>query len=101
MNGLKLLMDGNTLVSFTSVSNFTAVHSAYLMSYANNASGAVGAKFTGNVYKCRLYDNGVLVRNFVPCKRTSDSVVGMYDTVNDVFYTNAGTGDFTAGGNVT
>lgn len=45
-------------------------------------------------YLFQIYDNGVLVRDFVPVRRKSDSVLGMYDKVNGVFYTNAGTGNF-------
>jgi len=41
---------------------------------------------------------GVLLRSFVSCRRTSDSVAGMYDVVYDVFYPNAGTGTFASGG---
>ena len=37
------------------------------------------------------------VRNFIPSKRNSDSKIGLYDIVNGVFYTNAGTGEFVAG----
>ena len=40
---------------------------------------------------------GVLVRNFIPAKRNSDNVLGLYDLVNNVFYTNAGSGTFIAG----
>ncbi len=52
-------------------------------------------------YYFKLWNGNELIRNLVPCYRTSDSVIGMYDTVNDLFYTNAGTGTFTKGGNVT
>lgn len=48
------------------------------------------------LYYCKIWDNGSLVRNFVPCKNTS-GILGLYDIVNNVFYTNAGTGTFTAG----
>jgi len=34
----------------------------------------------------------------VPAKRNSDSEIGMYDMVSGTFFTNAGTGAFTAGG---
>ena len=43
---------------------------------------------------------GVLLRSFVSCRRTSDSVAGMYDIANGVFYPNAGTGTFSIGGDV-
>lgn len=49
------------------------------------------------MYKCKLYNNNYLIRNFVPCYRNSDNEVGMYDLVNGVFYTNQGTGAFTYG----
>lgn len=50
-----------------------------------------------NMYYCQIYDNNELVRNMIPCYRKSDNEIGMYDTVNDVFYTNQGTGTFTKG----
>lgn len=46
----------------------------------------------------KIYDNDTLVRDFVPCYRKADFKAGMYDLVNNVFYTNAGTGEFTLGG---
>ena len=49
------------------------------------------------IYYLRLYDNTTLVRNFIPARRNSDNVLGMYDTVTQTFFTNAGTGTFTAG----
>lgn len=41
--------------------------------------------------------NGQYIRNMIPVRRISDSVLGLYDIANDVFYTNQGTGVFTAG----
>lgn len=49
------------------------------------------------IYDAKIFSSSTLVRNFYPVIRNSDSVVGMYDTVNNVFYANAGTGTFTAG----
>ena len=53
--------------------------------------------YTGNVHYLKITDKstGNLVRYFVPAVRNTDSVAGMYDIVNDLFYTNAGTGTFT------
>jgi len=53
---------------------------------------------TMKIYSYRLSQSGVCVRHFIPVIRTSDSKPGMYDLVNNVFYTNAGTGEFTWGG---
>lgn len=46
----------------------------------------------------KIYDNNNIVRHFIPCYRNSDNVVGMYDLINNVFYTNQGTGTFNYGG---
>ena len=53
--------------------------------------------FIGKLFYFKAYQNDVLVRNFVPVQRISDSAIGMYDTVNGVFYPNKGTGSFAAG----
>jgi len=53
-----------------------------------------------NIYSCRIYDGSTLVRDFVPCYRKSDNVLGMYDIINNVFYTNQGTGTFIKGKNI-
>ena len=49
------------------------------------------------IYYFKLYDNNTLVRNFIPCYRKSDNVAGLYDLVNNKFYTNSGTGTFSVG----
>ena len=46
------------------------------------------------IYSCQIYDNGTLVRDFVPCINGSGEV-GLYDLVGKQFYGNAGTGVFT------
>ena len=48
---------------------------------------------SGKLYSCQIYDGDVRVRNYIPCKNASD-VVGLFDTVNQQFYGNAGTGAF-------
>ena len=51
-------------------------------------------------YRDTIYSSGELVRDFIPARRDSDSVLGMYDLVTDTFYTNAGSGSFIAGPDV-
>lgn len=55
---------------------------------------------TNRLYRFNLYQDRELVRHLVPCYRVADNVVGMYDTVNGVFYGNAGSGSFTKGADV-
>ena len=46
------------------------------------------------LYECKVWDNDVLVRDYVPVLRTSDGMVGLYDKVNSTFYQDAAGGNF-------
>ena len=85
-----LNINGNTVHSFTNKNTTT---STTLRIFYQDAVGNNNM----NLYYFRIYDNDTLVRDFIPAKRNSDNEVGLYDLVNDVFYTNSGTGTFTAG----
>ena len=53
------------------------------------------------MYKLDIYDESLVhIYDLVPCYRKSDNVIGMYDTVNNQFYTNSWTGTFTKWPNV-
>lgn len=56
--------------------------------------GGRNASSDVRIFSCKLYDGETLVRDFVPSIRIADNKPGMYDTVNGVFYTNAGTDEF-------
>lgn len=78
--------------SFTA-QTFESEHNMYL--FAINANGAVSSgKYTGRIYFCKIYDNGILVRDYVPAK-DSNGVIGLYDKLNNVFYSSASNTDFT------
>jgi len=51
----------------------------------------------GRIYYLQITEGMNTVRNFIPARRNSDGVLGMYDTVSNTFFTNAGTGEFIAG----
>ena len=93
------LQINDTIQHITNYANFTTPGNAYIF----NASGTYPAGYTNasmRLYYCKIWDGDDLVRNFVPCYRKSDNVIGLYDLANNEFYTNAGTGDFTKGANV-
>jgi hypothetical protein len=50
--------------------------------------------FVGKVYSMKIYNNGVLVRDFIPVRRKSDKASGLLDKENGVFYTSSGSGQF-------
>ena len=69
---------------------------------------AIGASKTGSSVSTyckarfksfKIYDNGIMVRDLLPCK-ASDGRIGMYDTLNGVFYDNKGTDNFVAGNEI-
>ena len=64
--------------------------------FANNNQGNAANHAYAKVYSCQIYDNGTLVRDFVPCTNATGAV-GLYDVVNSKFYNNEGTGMFVDG----
>lgn len=52
------------------------------------------------LYHLKLWENNIIVRDFIPCYRNSDGEIGLYDSINDIFYTNQGTGSFIKGKDV-
>lgn len=72
-----------------------------------NVSNPTETSFIGNIYYAKFTENNYLIRDFIPCYRKSDGVIGMYDLcgsicplTNTPFYINAGTGTFTKGPDV-
>lgn len=63
----------------------TALHIFGRCTSTNNTSHS--SSFTGTIYKFQIYDDNGVKYNFIPCKRKSDNVLGLYDTVGDRFYT--------------
>lgn len=86
-------------VDGTTVTQPTAVfQSNYPMALfgQNDVDGIDERMVVMQLYGCQVYDNGILVRDFIPCE-SPDGAVGLYDAANGMFYGNAGTGDFAAG----
>lgn len=67
---------------------FTCAKSLYLWSLNGYAQTQV--QFCGRMYYCRIYDNDVLVRDFVPCYRKADGVIGLYCKATRTFYEPSG-----------
>ena len=63
----------------------------------NNSNGGL-SQYAPSGMKCyslKITEGSVLVGDFVPAKRKSDNVIGMYDMVSRKFFTNSGSGSFT------
>ena len=74
----------------------TATANLYLCGFAPTGQRS----FAQKLYGSKIYQDDVLVRDFIPCKNPL-GVIGLYDKVTKTFYPNAGTGTFTAGPAIT
>ena len=98
-NGVKHIVIKNREIFIDGVSYGTSAGSvtsptSALRLFVSSAGAASLSKFTNRF----TVKNKI---NLIPCKRNSDSVLGMYDTVSGQFFRNSGTGTFTAGGKAT
>lgn len=59
--------------------------------------GQQGYSCPGKIYFYELYNSGAIQQRLYPCIRQSDNAVGMYDLVENKFYTNANSGAVTPG----
>lgn len=49
------------------------------------------------LYRAKVWENDMLVRDYIPCKQNNDDAIGMYDLVNNVFVKSSGSGEFLNG----
>ena len=83
----KLATQSQMSQSFTAMTDNTSTIKLF------KASG-----YNGGYWKCysfKISIDDTYVRNFVPVKRKSDGIFGLYDTVSNAFFTNVGSGSFT------
>ncbi len=93
-----IYIDDNLLHSFEYV-DFTTPGKMNVLACNNN--GEMGyLPPHARLFNLKFYDNNTLMVDLVPCYRKSDNVIGMYDLVEDKFYTNLGTGTFLKGEDV-
>ena len=95
-NNLSLSGDNYTQNATANTETFDLDYTLYLFARHNN-NETVSYGPGQRLFSCKIYDNGTLVRNYIPCYRYSDGVEGLYDTVGKQFYTNQGTGRFIRG----
>lgn len=90
----KNVCTANGVTATGTANTFQLTNNLYLMA-VNQADAAIqNAKL--KLYSAKVYDNGTLVRDFIPCRNASGTI-GLWDNVNSVFYANAGTGTFSTG----
>lgn len=62
-------------------------------------SGGSGHYAKGKLYYLNIYSGDILVREYIPVRRNTDNIVGLYDNVTKSFFTDKNSNNFTAGNN--
>jgi len=93
---VQTIYDNGTVVGTTTNTSatFTTPNNLYLFACDQNGT-AVGWSAI-RIYSCKIYDNGTLVRDFIPVIDNNNTPC-MFDKVSNQFFYNQGTGSFIAG----
>lgn len=97
------IIDGNMAYingSKVATTNSASKSKTNMYEFARNTDGATTIYQYKKLYNLTIYQNNELVRDFIPCYRKSDNVIGLYDLVTNTFYTNQGTGIFLKGADI-
>ena len=87
---------GQTITNKAKTSEQSSTNNLTIFALNAASKNEISYYISMKLYYCKIWDNGSLVHNLIPAKNSSGTL-GLYDAVNNVFYTNAGTGTFTAG----
>ena len=93
-NSAYITVNNETLLTFAD-SNTRTTNNLFI--FADDEKGTAKYFSSAKMYSCKIISNGSVVRDYIPAKRNSDGVGGRYDLMSKTFFTNAGTGTFTAG----
>ena len=84
----------NSASAQISQGNFQADYKLFL--FCINRGSSVDNEANMKLFSCQIYDNGTLIRDYLPCL-DKDGIACLYDQVNEEYVYNAGSGAFTAG----
>lgn len=86
-----LKVNGTQVYSGSSSSSVDTGLAAYLGAMNQGNAASLFTKMT--IYSCKIYENEILVRDYIPALR-SDGIAGLYDLVDGQFYYSLGSGHF-------
>lgn len=90
LNKNVLTQNGSSVKKFSS-SSFAGNDSIYICALNSGNTASSFAKM--KLYSCKIYDDGRLVRDFVPA-RDIDGVLCLFDNISETYFYNKGTGEF-------
>ena len=89
-----------SLIHTMNEETFNSGYNMYLLASHESEGHIVNIGNGVNLYYAKIWDNGTLVRDFVPVSRKSDDKVGLYDYVTKQFYPDASGGNFAKGSDI-
>lgn len=77
---------------------YTSFQSDYTMCLLGlkDSKGVDERQMSARLYSCKIYDNGILIRDYIPAKDV-DGVGGLFDKINMELVYSSGTSQFIAG----
>ena len=76
--------------------NLTSLSNTYTLLLFTRSGGSSSYYGKARIYTLKIYENGNIVRDYIPALR-SDGIAGLYDAVNDAFYSSYSSDNFIAG----
>lgn len=87
---------GSFTITTSSSSSSSNMPWILLASSTSSSISSINNAAKAKLYSCKIYDDGVLVRDFVPCNNPSN-VAGLYDLIGNKFYPSASSTALIAG----
>lgn len=79
-----MTVDGTNVANGTVSTSVNTGYNLYVC--ACNKGGSAVYHSGIRIYSLKIYEKGIMVRNYIPVKRNSDGVYGLWDSVNSKFY---------------
>lgn len=89
-----LKIDGNLVYEFP---KGTITGTEQIVLFGRSRNGNVQDTGTVQIYSAEIWDDGVTLRDYVPCVRKSDEAAGMYDMISGAFFGSYSIAEFTPG----
>ena len=101
---IKIFQNKNNVLVYNEAGNVILNHNFIYSNFTSPRNLVIFGINRGNIlcghqkiYDCKIFNNNNKIYELIPCYRKTDKIAGMYDIINNVFYTNAGTGSFSVG----
>lgn len=99
---INILAADGTRLGGTSIAGTLAAQTGpvAIFGYLRGDTGAISSMREYTLYNARISQGHEIVREYIPCYRKADGVIGLYERYSGTFLENSGTGAFTKGPDV-